>query len=423
MADIIDLQQLLKVQHVPVVQAVDLSGLEGLLQQLLQGQKDANDTIKRQQDEIDALKAAQADQSQDPPVSDHNGTKEAEAAAALVNLKVTNVLSANQLLAAIRAWHFDTVVSLSSLKVYLHTQDQLGALDRRLVQLENTAAALPATDQGTQKSGLAAETGSGQHSNQGAPSAAADSASTHIPAAGAQQGIGLSPADLQDIQKQQEQLASQLADVSAAHTGLQQQVSALQDSKADRADVRDMLSEVLRGKADAAAVNQLKAQLVDKADRSELDALMNAMSSGGSAYTPEEANSPAGAESGAAGLADTAAAQDPATDTAGTSSNPSTSNSDQAAAQLGDAAAAGSGSSLSPSRRGTRERDAGGDVAQQLSKLQLQVALLQDRVNKKVGTGRRDTRCLSVVTSCWCLGRVSTTMVSSLCMYCTWRLL
>lgn len=107
MADIIDLQQLLRVQHVPVVQAVDLAGLEGLLKQLIQGQKDANDLIQRHQAEIDALKAAQADQSEAPPVTDHDVTKETEAAAALESLKVTtDMLDPNQHnLVSSCAWH------------------------------------------------------------------------------------------------------------------------------------------------------------------------------------------------------------------------------------------------------------------------------------------------------------------------------
>jgi hypothetical protein len=281
------------------------------------------------------------------------------------------------------AWHM-SYHTIASHAPRLCTQDQLGALDRRLVDLEHTASAFPAADHATQQDGPAADTDSVHHSIQSTPSAAADSASTHIPAAGAQQGLGLSPADLQDIQRQQEQLARQLADVAAAQTGLQQQVSVLQDSKADRGDVRNMLSEGLQGKVDIAAVSQLKAQLGDKADRSELDVLMNAMSASGSAFSPEDASSPAGAETGSTSHADTAAAQDPATDTAGVGSTPNGSTSDQAAAQAGDAAAAGSGSGLSPSRRGTREVAGGGDVGQQLSKLQLQVALLQDHVNKKV---------------------------------------
>ena len=64
MADVLDVQQLLRVQHVPVVQAVDLLGLEGLLKQLLQGQKASEDQLQKQQAAIDALKAAQADQLQ-----------------------------------------------------------------------------------------------------------------------------------------------------------------------------------------------------------------------------------------------------------------------------------------------------------------------------------------------------------------------
>lgn len=92
MAGTVDLQQLLKVQHVPVVQAVDLAGLEGLLKQLLQGQKDADDIIQKQQAEINALKAAQADQ-QDPSKGQDAGAKQAEVAAVLDGLKVTATAS------------------------------------------------------------------------------------------------------------------------------------------------------------------------------------------------------------------------------------------------------------------------------------------------------------------------------------------
>lgn len=64
MAEVLDLQQLLKVQHVQCVAALELGPLQTLLQQLLQGQKDSYDQLQQQQADIDALKAAQADQQQ-----------------------------------------------------------------------------------------------------------------------------------------------------------------------------------------------------------------------------------------------------------------------------------------------------------------------------------------------------------------------
>jgi hypothetical protein len=195
-------------------------------------------------------------------------------------------------------------------------------------------------------------------------------------------------ADLQDLTQQQQQLAQQLADAAAAHRGLQQQVSALQDSKADSLDVRDMLAEGLKGKADSTAVNQIKAQLGDKANRSELDALLNALSSNaadlqdptGTGTAAEGAGAAEGSAAPAASLAAASAPEAP-----GDNSSSSSRGASQAGAGDGGSAlaAAGGGSS----RRGTREHDAAGNdpVAQQLSKLQLQLAVLQDRVNKKVG--------------------------------------
>jgi hypothetical protein len=181
---------------------------------------------------------------------------------------------------------------------------------------------------------------------------------------------GTDPADLQELTKQQQQLAQQLADVAAAHKGLQQQVAALEDSKADRAAVQDMLLEGLRGKADNAAVNQLKNQFAGKADRSELDALLNAMSTSGS----PSANSPD--ESGA----DPAAADAVAAYSHGAKANAAP----YSGAQAASGYSAGPDLAAGGSRRGTRERESAGDIAQQLSKLQLQVVVLQERVNKKV---------------------------------------
>jgi MinD superfamily P-loop ATPase len=87
MSDVLDLHQLLKVQHVSVVQAVDLDSLAGLLKQLLQGQKEADDQIQRQQAEIDALKA-QADQQHGADAG-ASGTAPADAAASTSSLQVS----------------------------------------------------------------------------------------------------------------------------------------------------------------------------------------------------------------------------------------------------------------------------------------------------------------------------------------------
>lgn len=98
----VDLQQLLKVQHVSVVQAVDLDGLAGLLKQLLQGQKEATELIQRQQAEIDALKAAQADQQQgtDAVASGTTPADEADAAASPPSLQVGACVHALQRISA-----------------------------------------------------------------------------------------------------------------------------------------------------------------------------------------------------------------------------------------------------------------------------------------------------------------------------------
>jgi hypothetical protein len=82
MADVLDLHQLLKVQQVSVIQAVSLDGLAGLLKQLLQGQKEADDQIQRQKAEIDALKAAQADRQQCAADAGTSGTSAFESDAA-----------------------------------------------------------------------------------------------------------------------------------------------------------------------------------------------------------------------------------------------------------------------------------------------------------------------------------------------------
>lgn len=87
MAEVIDLQQidLLKLHVVPVVSAVDLMGLQGLLKQLLQGQKDSNDQLQMHAADIDALKAAQTE----APQQTGDGTSPADAAtAALEGLQV-----------------------------------------------------------------------------------------------------------------------------------------------------------------------------------------------------------------------------------------------------------------------------------------------------------------------------------------------
>lgn len=77
MAEVIDLHQLLKVQHVPVIQALDLGPLQSLLQQILQGQKDSHDQLQQHQADIDALKA-QADQQQRSE-ADQGGNNPADA--------------------------------------------------------------------------------------------------------------------------------------------------------------------------------------------------------------------------------------------------------------------------------------------------------------------------------------------------------
>jgi hypothetical protein len=255
-------------------------------------------------------------------------------------------------------------------------QDQLSGLNKRLSDLEAQVPAATAVSEPGQHAAVAGGGDSGaESSDQDAtsgtalfPAEAAVTAST--PAQAPAQD------ELQALKQQQEQLAQQLADVAAAHKVLQQQVSALGDSKADRADVREMLSEGLRGKADGAAVSQLKSQLGDKADRSELDALLNAMSTGGLAEPGSSLAESAGAAAGEAATSPAVGAQDTQSDGAGSSS------SGQPAADSAPGAGVSAGSS-GGSRRGTREREAG-DLPQQLSKLQLQVALLQDRVAKKV---------------------------------------
>lgn len=159
--------------------------------------------------------------------------------------------------------------------------------------------------------------------------------------------------------------------MTSAHSGLAQQVSALQDSKADRSDVRDMLADGLKSKADASTV---KAQLSDKPDRSELDALLDTILSNSNSNSAGSAAADDSLDGASAG-------------TAGKATEGSTA--EQVAAAAPDSAA-GSGAggdtagSNSVSRRGTKEQQQGGDVAQQLYKLQLQLALLQDRVGKKV---------------------------------------
>jgi len=77
MADVLDLTQLLSVKHVPVVQQLDLGPLGKLLQQLLQGQEASKKQMQAHQAEIDALKAAQADQLQGNASTD--GTTSADA--------------------------------------------------------------------------------------------------------------------------------------------------------------------------------------------------------------------------------------------------------------------------------------------------------------------------------------------------------
>jgi hypothetical protein len=74
----VQLESLLQVQQVSVVKAVDLQGLAGLLRQLLGAQKDTQDKLRQQQDDIDALKAAQppaaaADQDGAEAPDDHLG--------------------------------------------------------------------------------------------------------------------------------------------------------------------------------------------------------------------------------------------------------------------------------------------------------------------------------------------------------------
>lgn len=253
----------------------------------------------------------------------------------------------------------------------MQLQDQLAALDKRLADLEAKVPAGISAQSGSSAPPAASDpaaAGSVQDSTHDQARTNADTTSTPVP------GASLDPADLQDVKKQ-------LADVAAAQKGLHQQVSALEDSKADRADVREMLSEGLRAKADSAAVNQLKTQLGDKADRSELDALLNAMtnstSPGNSSVDEHGSNSNTSADPGAGAAAD--AASTGSTQEAQAGSMPSSSASVTAADGFYVRLGAGG------SRRGTKEREAGGDLAQQLSKLQLQLALLQDRVNKKVG--------------------------------------
>lgn len=87
MVEEIDLGQLLQVQTVPVVATLSLGPLQNLLQQLLAGQKDANEQLQRQQAEINALKGAAtaaAEQQQ-------GGSQDAEAAALQVNMPVSQL--------------------------------------------------------------------------------------------------------------------------------------------------------------------------------------------------------------------------------------------------------------------------------------------------------------------------------------------
>lgn len=255
-------------------------------------------------------------------------------------------------------------------------QGQLAALDKRLSDLEAQQQQSPT------------EPSTGQHTMQdvGGASTAADTSNTATPAADlllASAPTATSdqqPTGISELKQQQGQLAQQITDMAAAQKGLQQQLSALQDGKADRGGVRDMLAEGLAGKADAAAVNQLKAQLGDKADRSELDALMNAMAAGSSSsgMDGEPSSSGAGSADAADGASTATAAGDAQQPESGHAS--SSTSSEQPAADGGAPRA-----DVGGSRRSTREQGGAGDMAQQLSKLQLQLAVLQDRLNKKVG--------------------------------------
>lgn len=230
----------------------------------------------------------------------------------------------------------------------------------------------------------------------GGASTAADTSNTATPAADlllASAPTATSdqqPTGLSELKQQQGQLAQQITDMAAAQKGLQQQLSALQDGKADRGGVRDMLAEGLAGKADAAAVNQLKAQLGDKADRSELDALMNAMAAGSSSsgMDGEPSSSGAGSADAADGASTATAAGDAQQPESGHAS--SSTSSEQPAADGGAPRA-----DVGGSRRSTREQGGAGDMAQQLSKLQLQLAVLQDRLNKKVGVALNSSKTAS----------------------------
>lgn len=267
-------------------------------------------------------------------------------------------------------------------------QDQLAGMHKRLSDLEAQVPAYTTVLEPDQHAAAAAGSGD-ESSTQGATvsTALSPAEATVTASTPAQCPAG----ELQALKQQQEQLAQQLADVAAAHRGLQQQVSALGDSKADWTDVREMLSEGLRGKADSTAVSQLRSQLGDKADRSELDALLNAMSAGGVAEPGTSLAERAGAAAGEA-ASPAVGAQDMQAD-----GTPSSSSGQPAAASASDAGA--SAGSSSSSRKGTREREAG-DLPQQLSRLQLQVALLQDRVAKKVSTGTAQCACTHPA-DCW----------------------
>lgn len=157
--------------------------------------------------------------------------------------------------------------------------------------------------------------------------------------------------------------------LSTAAASLRGELATLQAGKADPCEARAALADGLASKADAADAAALRAQLASKAARAELEALLDSLAAG----------SAGGAAGDGVDAGDSASAS--TTDT-GSATAPASGNQPHPAAGA-DAPVPGSApDGVSCSRRGTRDA-AGPDVAQQLRKLGLQCALLQERIATK----------------------------------------